>query len=78
MSNRLDKEREQELQPERMAYAKEQLSAFGIVIDYEDATTIIFTHKGHKVTLYPYSGWHTGKSITDGRGIGRLLKQLKQ
>ena len=76
MSNRLDKDREAELQPERMAYAKQQLEATGVTIDYIDATTIIFTYKGHKVTLYPYSGWHTGKSIVDGRGIGKLLKQL--
>ena len=31
-----------------------------------------------KVKFFPYSGWHTGKSIKDGRGIENLLKQLKK
>lgn len=36
MSNRLDKEREAELQPKRIEYAVEQLAKLGIEIDYED------------------------------------------
>jgi hypothetical protein len=42
-----------------------------------DETTICFTYDGHQVKFFPYSGWHTGKSIKDGRGIEKLLAQLK-
>ncbi len=77
MSNRLDKEREQKLQPERMEYAIREIEKLGYVIEHKDMTKIQFIFKDHYVTLYPYSGWHTGRSIKDGRGIDNLLKQLK-
>lgn len=76
MSNRLDKDREAELQPKRMEYACERLSALGFKY-IADNTKICFQYNGHQVTFYPYSGWHTGKSIIDGRGLNRLLSQLK-
>lgn len=78
MSGRLDEEREAKLQPKRVEYAKEQLKALGIEITFEDKTRIDFMYEGHKVSFWPYSGWHTGKSIVDGRGIHKLLKQLKK
>jgi len=77
MSNRLDKEREAELQPTRIEYAKKALLDLGYPVIVEDNTKIEIFHKGEKVTLFPYSGWHTGKSIKDGRGLQNLLKQLK-
>lgn len=40
------------------------------------ATTLQFTFRGSPVTLYPYSGWFTGKTVKDGRGIMNLLKQI--
>src|SRR5690606_35841086 len=39
-------------------------------------TKIEFIFKGNIVRFFPYSGWHTGKSITDGRGWANLVKQL--
>ncbi len=77
MSNRLDQEREKELQPQRMLYAIEKLNDLDIVCHIEDETKIQFDYKGEIVTFYPYSGWHTGKSIKDGRGLHNLLKQIK-
>lgn len=77
MTRRLDEERVKQLQPERVEYAKEQLKALGIGITFEDETRIEFVHNGEKVSFWPYSGWHSGKSIKDGRGINKLLKQLK-
>lgn len=74
---RLDKDRQSELEPKRISFAVEQLAKIGIEIDYEDDTKIKFMHKGEEVTLFPYSGWHTGKSIKDGRGINKLINQLK-
>ena len=46
------------------------------VITEVNATTLQFTFRGSPVTLYPYSGWFTGRTITDGRGIKNLLKQI--
>jgi hypothetical protein len=77
MSNRLDQEREEKLQPMRMEYAIQKLTGLGFEVDKLSETAIAFEHKGAMVTFYPYSGWATGKSIKDGRGIDNLLKQLK-
>jgi len=75
---RLDKQLEQELTPKRAQYAREQLQALGIQITSTQDTPIVFQWKQSTVTFYPYSGWHTGKTIKDGRGIHKLLKQLKK
>lgn len=73
---RLDIDRQQELAPERMDYAKQQIEAMGFKITYQDKTKLNFRYNGSAVHFYPYSGWHTGKTIKDGRGIENLLKQL--
>lgn len=39
---------------------------------------IEFEYKGHSIKYFPYSGWATGKTIKDGRGLNNLIKQLKQ
>lgn len=77
MSNRLDKEREAELQPKRMQWAINDITDRGFEITYQDDTKFKFIYKGEVVTMFHYSGWHTGKSIKDGRGLQKLLKQLK-
>lgn len=74
---RLDKERQAELEPKRMEYAKQQIQNAGYAIDFESATELQFTFKGAVVKLFPYSGWHSGATIQDGRGIHKLLKQIK-
>lgn len=74
---RQNKARQDQLEPQRIEYAIAEIEALGLEVDYRDATKIKFVFKGEEVTLFPYSGWHTGKSITDGRGIEKLLKQLK-
>lgn len=76
MSNRLDQEREKLLQPIRISNAQTQLEKLGFTITFSDETRIDFIFKGHKVQFWPYSGWHSGKSIKDGRGLKNLLKQL--
>lgn len=78
MSNRLDKEKEKELQPKRMEYAISKIrNELGYELTFIDETRIEFIFKGNVIKFFPYSGWHTGKSIKDGRGIENLLKQLK-
>ena len=77
MSNRLDQEREAELQPKRMEVAINAIKNVGLKIVFTDKTKIIFDYKDQSVVFYPYSGWHTGKSIKDGRGLQNLLNQIK-
>ena len=76
MSSRLNKEREKILQPRRMGKAKYKIRDLGFTIIFSDETQLQFMYKGEKVNFFPYSGWHTGKSIIDGRGLYRLLNQL--
>lgn len=78
MSNRLNQEREEKLQPIRIAECKKKLESMGFIITQEDNTKIVFDYKGSPVTFFPYSGWHAEKTIEDGRGFGNLLAQLKE
>lgn len=77
MSNRLDHERELELTPKRFDFAVKELGKLGFNVNV-GANEISFMFKGSIVVLFPYSGWHSGKSIKDGRGINNLLKQLRK
>ena len=78
MSNRLNKEREAKLQPKRHKSCKKKLEQLGYEVEGVGETTLMFVHNGNVITLFPYSGWFTGKGIKDGRGFNKLLKQLKQ
>jgi hypothetical protein len=66
----------QELQPKRMEFAKQQLLSKGVSIVTQTETELQFWHKGEIVKFFPYTGWATGKSIKDGRGLDKLIKQL--
>ncbi len=77
MSNRLDKEREERLQPQRMEVAIQAIQKLGLQILHTDDAKIIFIYRDHSVSFYPYSGWATGKTIKDGRGLQHLLNQIK-
>lgn len=66
-----------ELQPKRIDFAKNELEKLNIEIIFEDKTTLQFMFNGAKITLFPYSGWFSGKGIKDGRGIFNLIKQIK-
>jgi hypothetical protein len=72
------KEYKDGIQSDRMKYAKEQITALGYEIIFEDRTKLQFEFNGKKVNLFPYTGWHTGPTIKDGRGIENLLKQIKK
>ncbi len=74
--SRLDKERQNELQPKRMELAIDELTQLGFDVSQKGEGCISFMFKESEVLFYPYSGWHTGKSIKDGRGLNNLLKQL--
>ena len=74
---RLDTEKQEALEPKRICYAKNQIEALGFNV-YEGGKALSFIFKNETVVFYPYSGWHTGKTIKDGRGIQNLLDQLKK
>ncbi len=74
---RLDTDRQNEIEPVRMEFAKEKLQELGIEITFENKNELRFEYKGELVRLFPFSGWHSGKSINDGRGIFKLINQLK-
>ena len=73
---RLNEDRQKSLEPKRIDYAVEQIAALGYKVIARDKTSIKFIHKGKTITFYPYSGWATGASIKDGRGLKNLLSQL--
>lgn len=77
MSNRLDQEIEARLQPKRIVTAKQEITKLGFEIIKETSTAIQFVFKGSVVTYFPYSGWASGKSIQDGRGLENLLNQIR-
>lgn len=75
---RLDTDKQKELEPKRMEYATQQLHAAGIKSVFAVTDKCLeFDFKGEKIKFFPYSGWATGKTIKDGRGIHNLLKQIK-
>jgi len=78
MSKRINQERENKLQPIRMQKAIEEIEALKFVITKQDKTYLQFDFRGHTITFFPYSGWHTGKTIKDGRGLRKLLNQIKE
>jgi hypothetical protein len=64
-------------EPRRMTYARNQIESLGFQIIYEDESEIRFNFKGKPIHFFPYTGWHTGKTIKDGRGLQKLLQQLR-
>lgn len=74
---RLNMERQNKLEPKRMRYCKDQLEKLGFEVT-TSSTEIRFVFKGHPIKLFPYSGWASGKTIDDCRGINNLLKQVNK
>jgi len=77
MGKRLDQDRQKRLEQPRTQKAIEAIEALGYEILFKSDKEIEFEHIGDRVKFFPYSGWHSGKSIKDGRGLENLLKQLK-
>lgn len=76
MAKRLDLDRQLELEPKRMAYAKQQIEARGYNVVEISSTQLQFKFMGHDINFFPYSGWASGSTIKDGRGLKKLLRQL--
>ena len=73
---RLDIERQHRLEPRRMDYCERTLTNMGFDVVRVNSTELNFMHRGSLVRLWPYSGWHTGKTVRDGRGFAHLREQL--
>lgn len=75
---RLDTERQERLEPDRILAAKESIEAMGYECSFSsDGKSLRFIYDQHIVQYFPYTGWATGKTIKDGRGLVNLLKQIK-
>lgn len=68
----------QELEPKRVQFAIEQIKKAGYSVNTISKNQISFEYKGAIVHVFPYTGWFTGKTVKDGRGIFNLLKQIKK
>lgn len=73
---RLDKKRQQDLEPIRVQNAINELNQIVFILSVTDKE-IKFMHKGSEIKFFPYSGWFTGSTVKDGRGLKNLLKQIK-
>lgn len=74
---RLDIERQLELEPKRMEFAKKSIEDLGYKVTEVSSTELRFEFRNKTVSLFPYSGWHSGSTIKDGRGLSKLLRQIK-
>lgn len=70
------KEKKLLLEAQRVKNAQALLTKSGIAFTMQNPVNIIINHDGHQISFWPYTGWHSGKSITAGRGIKNLIKQL--
>ena len=71
------KERRKGMEMDRMDYAKKKFEERGIVyIHNENIKALEFAYKGCVIRFFPYTGWASGRTIQDCRGIGNLLKQI--
>lgn len=73
---RLNTERQNKLEPIRMQIAINEIQILGLKITNCTDKMIEFEYKKHIIKYFPYSGWATGKTIKDGRGLKNLIKQL--
>lgn len=74
--SRLNKERQGELEPKRIKFAKEKIESKGYTVEQVNDNELKFMKKGNWIYFFPYSGWATGSGIVDGRGLNNLLKQI--
>jgi hypothetical protein len=65
-------------EPLRIEYALRKITELGYSCNLEEGNKCVqFTYKGGLVRFFPHTGWATGKTIKDGRGINKLIKQIK-
>ena len=72
---RLNTKMQERLEPRRIDTAIAEIVKKGYPVKQLDKR-IEFQFKSETVRFFPYSGWHTGKSVKDGRGLKNLLNQI--
>lgn len=72
---RLNIERQNRLEPKRIAHAKKAIEAKGYQVSVL-GEELKFQFNGNTISFYPYSGWVSGKGVADGRGLKKLLDQI--
>lgn len=72
------KDRRNAYKEERMIHAIKRISREGYTVRQVDDLTLLFMFHAEPVRFYPYTGWATGKSIEDGRGLQRLIDQISK
>ncbi len=70
-------ESKNKIQKSRLEYAEMMILELGFDIVSANKTELRFEFNGNTVYFFPFTGWHSGKTIQDGRGLNNLLKQLK-
>lgn len=60
-------------EPERLAFAVEQLQKAGHIVQVLDDQKI---RVNGKITLWVFTGWFSGKGVKSGRGVHNLIKEL--
>lgn len=75
-STRLNAERQAQLEPSRTETAIKALEDLGFEVQILSTTELSFTYKDAIIRYFPYSGWASGKTIKDGRGLKNLLLQV--
>ncbi len=62
---------------DRLVYATKRITELGYICKWvEQSKCLQFEYKGSIVRFFPYTGWFSGKTIKDGRGLNNLLKHL--
>ena len=61
----------------RLMYAVNQITELGYACKWIGQKKCLqFDFKGSLVRFFPYTGWFSGKTVKDGRGLINLLKQI--
>lgn len=70
-------ESKNKVQKTRLEYAEMMILDLGYDITSVNKSELRFEFNGSIIYFFPFTGWHSGKTIQDGRGLNNLLKQLK-
>lgn len=64
---------------DRLVYATNIITELGYTCKWiEQSKCLQFEFKGATVRFFPYTGWFSGKTVKDGRGLNNLLKQIRE
>ena len=78
---RLDIERQERLEPQRMESTKILLEDMGCKVEpleaHPDQAYKVTLPDGRMIQFWPYSGWFSGKGIGSGRGFAKLKQAIK-